>query len=126
MAVRSVCLIGYKMGDKAKMAISIFDGYPSYTGKILLENYNELAKVKELINEKNIIFLRENIKSTEFFNIGYFTFVADFYNDIREIQKQSVADNAVEYVYVFKDTKWFFGDIDSDVFLKELTQETCV
>lgn len=126
MAERIECLIGYKAGDEVKMAISIFNGYPSYTGKILLENYNELAKVKELVKEKNIVFLRESIKNTEFFKeIGYFTFVADFYNDARKMQKQSVAGDLVKYVYVFKDNKWFFGDTDSNVFLKELTQESC-
>lgn len=114
------CLIGYKTEDsKVKMALSRLDGYPNYTGRILLEHYNELSKIKELIKDKNIYTLETDIEHTEFWE-DYYTFFVEFDNNAKKILKDTSLN--VEYVYVFKDNQWFFAHLDSkNTYLRELS-----
>ena len=42
--------IGYIENDKITYTYLHYDGYPSHTGKILYEEYNNIDKIKELIN----------------------------------------------------------------------------
>lgn len=42
--------IGYIENDKITYIYLHYDGYPSHTGKILYEEYNNIDKIKELVN----------------------------------------------------------------------------
>lgn len=42
--------IGYIENDKITYTYLHYDGYPSHTGKILYEEYNNIDKIKELVN----------------------------------------------------------------------------
>lgn len=63
MATRST--IWYKDIDSNnyKGVYCHWGGYPSNNGKLLLENYNSLEKVKELVSLGFLSSLREDIKS---------------------------------------------------------------
>ena len=118
------CLIGYETEEKSrvKMALSRLDGYPNYTGRILLEHYNELSKIKELIKDKNIYTLGIDIEHTEFWE-DYYTFFVEFDNNAKKMLKEASLN--AEYVYVFKDNQWFFAHLDSkNTYLRELSLNT--
>ncbi|WP_394908949.1 hypothetical protein [uncultured Helicobacter sp.] len=104
------------------MALSRLDGYPNYTGKILLKHYNELSKIKELIKDKNIYTLETDIENTEFWE-DYYTFLVEFDNNAKKMLKEASLN--AEYVYVFKDNQWFFAHLDSkNTYLRELSLNT--
>lgn len=42
--------IGYIENNKITYTYLHYDGYPSHTGKILYEEYNNIDKIKELVN----------------------------------------------------------------------------
>lgn len=57
------CHIGIKNGDHVRYIYCHFDGYPSYVGKILLNHYNTVEKVNELIDGGDLSSLGEVTKT---------------------------------------------------------------
>ena len=53
-------LIAVKHGNKFKSVLCHFDGYPSYTGKLLYENYDS-PKANHLVALGNLSFLEKGI-----------------------------------------------------------------
>lgn len=101
-----------------------FDGYLSYNGRVLLENYNTEEKVKELISFGNISSLGETsfpnpIKPHSFDDsqIGVSIFYHRDRGDKWETSKPIISNDesifyffvAQEYNYLFKDRCWYWN-----------------
>jgi len=97
------------------------DGYPSWNGKILLENYNDDDKIKELISFGDMSSLNKNIHPTgpHTFNYnnreegvcvfygrdrGYSDVEAKIFTNEEDFLKYG--DN--DYTYYYKDSVWLF------------------
>lgn len=79
-----------------------WDGYLSYVGKILLENYYTLDKVKELISYGFASEIYETIEKCIFFHRDR----GEDFNSY-EIQNLSEIDEYLEeYNYIFENGKW--------------------
>lgn len=137
--------IGY-IGTNGRNIVSVYchwDGYPSHNGKILLENYNTLDKVKELVDEGDISSLRPKCNKPEghSFNKPVDGYTIYYGRDRGEIGvrplsasgKQAflkmASDSGGEYAYLFVPSEdgnrgeWFYS---SDmVNLKPLTKKDC-
>ncbi len=136
MATRSN--IGVKTSEgKYKVIYCHWDGYPSYNGKVLLENYNTQEKVEELIEMGDISVLREkigekhHIDSVEVTKLGYTTF---YHRDIKEKLEDTQSEEfdtleellgycINDYTYIFDNGKWLYRHWEGE--LKELTPEVC-
>lgn len=105
MSTRS--LIGYKDGNKIKMAYCHFDGYLEYNGVILRDHYITQEQVKELIKDRNIVSLKPKISDIEYYEIGVYdkTFYVDYANDYKSLTNGLWHG---EYVYVFQDGEWYY------------------
>ena len=116
MATRSY--IGIRnTDDSVEYIYCHFDGYPSHNGKILVEHYNELDKVKALIALGDLSRLGKEIGSKQNFN-DYSSQNQDWclaYSRDRGENNTSarsdrfshvVKDDNVDYAYIFSDGKW--------------------
>ena len=80
MATRSTISMR-EFDNTVKTIYSHWDGYPSHNGKLLLEHYTDLNKIRELINLGDISVLDEHLHPTD---EGYIrTFVGNDYVRIR-------------------------------------------
>jgi hypothetical protein len=80
MATRSTISMR-EVDNTVKTIYSHWDGYPSHNGKLLLEHYTDLNKIRELINLGDISVLDEHLHPTD---EGYIrTFVGNDYVRIR-------------------------------------------
>ncbi len=90
------------------------DGYLSYNGKILLENYQDLDKVNSLIDLGDMSYLKEDIESTCFYgrNRGEeeTKVCSCIYNNLENYLK-NVDSLFIEYIYLFDETenKWEYA-----------------
>ncbi len=98
-----------------------WDGYPSNNGKLLLENYNSLEKVKELVSLGFLSSLREDIKSCEFYHRD----MDEDFNSYEVSSKDEMEEFFESYTYIFEDNKWLINDYDSGEFI-ELTTDLCL
>ncbi len=104
MATRST--IGYKeINNGVEEFHSIYchwDGYIEHNGRILLEHYNDLEKIKHLLSFGQISSLDETIESSIF-----------YHRDRNEDLSLPVIDYKLErtyrqdYNYMFIDGQWF-------------------
>lgn len=113
------------------------DGYPSYNGKMLLENYKTLAKVRQLLKLGDISSLDEKVgkppKDHSFDNRidGYVVaYHRDRGEDLNPAHKYKDLKTAKEkcdndYLYLFDTVTeaWFFRGYEGD--LKPLTINDC-
>lgn len=116
MATRSY--IGIRNSDDSVEYIYChFDGYPAHNGKLLAEHYSELGKVKELIALGDLSKLGKEIGEKQDFNDRYSQnedWCLAYGRDRGENNvsarsdkfKQVVADQNVDYVYVFDGDYW--------------------
>lgn len=137
MATRS--RIGYTNNDGSIVsAYCHYDGYPQHNGKILLESYQTLDKVKELVNNGDMSCLRSRCDKPE----GHtwekpHADVTLYYGRERgeknvEARISKSKDELVqlangswgEYVYLFENGKWTFSPV-GDVSFNELSAESC-
>ena len=125
MSTRSY--IGITNADSSVDAIYChYDGYPEYNGDMLIKHYNDENKVKELISLGDISSLREKVApepnskhsfSTpdEDVTIAYMRDRGEtgcetsHFTDEDDFEK-SVTDGFTEYIYLFKDNKWYMKD----------------
>jgi len=93
-----------------------WDGYPSNNGKILMEHYNTLDKVLELIELGNLSALRERVaprKGVHTFSNPQSDVCIAYGRDRGEedqeavIKKNSEATDREEYNYLFKEGVWY-------------------
>lgn len=116
MGTRSTIWYKDKDENKYKGVYCHWDGYPSYNGKLLLENYNSFKKIKKLISYGSISSLNSTIETCEF----YCRDRGEEMN-IYEMDLRGNIDGYFEaYNYLF-DGKWYLFDDNNE--LIELTKE---
>jgi len=128
--------IGIVYGDGSVKAIYChFDGYPAYVGRILLEHYNVVERIEELIDGGDLSSIGEKI-STDIphsFNYpvegvcvyykrdhGEKNVDAYLYRTIRDYEN---VDNGCDYQYLFTDGKWQYHKYNG--VWGDLTPEVC-
>lgn len=82
------------------------DGYLSYNGKMLLDNYQNLDKVNSLINLGDMSYLKEDIGSTFFYGRDRKEEDTDkrIYNNLEDYLNK-VDSLFIEYIYLFDEVK---------------------
>lgn len=61
MGTRSLIAAQNAEGSAVKFIYCHWDGYPSYNGKMLVDHYTEMAKVRDLLNLGDISSLNERV-----------------------------------------------------------------
>jgi hypothetical protein len=135
------------MGTRSGIAVEIedgksirsychWDGYPSNNGKLLLEFYNTKEKAEELVRIGNMSSLAPSCEKPEGHTFdtpvkGYCTFYGrdrgeEGTNCIEAETDDTSADGWEEFLYQFKDGKWFVNRVHkkSEGWI-ELTLEFC-
>lgn len=96
-------IIGYEENGKYYISYGGCDGYIEHNGEILLETYNTLDKVKELISRENFNALYNDINYIDFDRYNDFEeSILDSFDEVLEYRKKYYVD----YLYIFKDNKW--------------------
>ena len=111
------CRIGIENKDGTITSIYChYDGYPSYTGKILKENYSDEKILRELISYGDTSVIEPTLK------LSKSTSYAEYGEDasIMESDLKKFIENKQEYGYLFRNGKWF---VDYGKGLEELTDE---
>lgn len=135
------------MGTRSNIAIenkdgtirSIYchwDGYPSWNGRILLNNYPKIGKIRSLIALGDISHLDVEIGQKTNFNNPASGQVVAYGRDRNEknvkarkwsnLNEYLASDLGwIEYVYVFRasDKSWYFSDTYDTISLRRLTPE---
>jgi hypothetical protein len=134
--------IGIVNLDKSITAIYChWDGYPSHNGKILLNRYNDISIVNQLMLLGDLSILREKLYPDDSKPHTFQTQQEDVcvaygrersecdvdcktFKDIGDFEK--LANNTdAEYQYLFEDGKWTYRNVNKDAKWKELTEEDC-
>lgn len=138
MATRST--IGIVNEDKSITSIYChWDGYPENVGRILLNHYNNVGIINELLTLGNLSQLCENI-----YFVGYHTFdkpedgVCVFYGRDRGEKDQdsivfedlgefedSAKNSWSDYQYLFDNGKWSYRNVNDTLGWRELTPQVC-
>lgn len=133
--------IGYvNENGKIVSAYCHWDGYPSYNGKILLENYTTLAKVKKLVDQGDMSSLDKKCTKPKDHSFekpkkGYTIY---YHRDRGENAKKTAAITSRnikeylkaaekswgEYAYLFQDGKWVFSETGT-INIRDLTPADC-
>ena len=95
-----------------------FDGYLSHVGRILVEHYNDLDKVLELLLGGDIVSLREDIEHTERESSLGFDKIEDFIDcEVKEADWMGdyLLNGEGEYKYLFIKGMWYVVDGLCDV-----------
>ena len=112
--------IGIQLQDESIMSVYCqLDGYPSFNGRVLRDNYDTVEKVKELIDGGNISALHTNLgwKNETLPEVGplYYTSRGE---SIRENEPRiddditEFLDNGEEYAYIFtRADEWICYDL---------------
>ena len=103
--------IGYK-SERGKVAYveCRFDGYLSHVGKILVEHYNDLDKVLELLLGGDIVSLREDLEHTEReSSLGYDNLEDRIECEVKEADwiGYYLLNGEGEYKYLFIKGRWY-------------------
>lgn len=97
-------IIGYEENGKYHISYGGCDGYIEHNGEILLETYNTLDKVKELISRGNFSALDNDIDYIDFDRYDDFEkSILDSFDEVLEYREKYYID----YLYIFKDSEWF-------------------
>lgn len=125
-------LVGVMHGDRFKAIYVHSDGYPSYVGKVLLENYNS-AKANELVSMGDCSMLGKEIGVKINFNdhMQYdnenVALQCRFYNRDRDestsytsyLSLVEAKLDGYDHIYVMRDGEWYYG-IDNTVLLSDM------
>ena len=102
-----------------------YDGYPSYTGKLLKENYLDEVKLDQLMQKGYIVSLKPTIEETRFFTDTGDKLVIDYYKSKSELKKDVRKYGCwLDYVYLWDQGKWYFST--TSLVFKELTDEKII
>jgi hypothetical protein len=118
-----------------------WDGYPSHNGKMLLNRYNDISIVNQLMNLGDLSSLREKLypndsKPHTFQNQQDDVCVAygrernesdvdcKTFKDISDFERFAGNSDA-EYQYLFNSGKWTYRKTNRDDKWKQLTAEEC-
>ena len=116
-----------------------WDGYPSHNGKTLLNRYNDISIVNQLMLLGDLSSLREKLypddsKPHTFQNQQEDVCVAygrernesdvdcKIFKDIGDFEKFG---SGVDYQYLFEDSVWMYRNCNQDTEWKRLTAEDC-
>ena len=116
-----------------------WDGYPSHNGKMLLNRYNDISIVNQLMLLGDLSSLREKLypndsKPHTFQNQQEDVCVAygrernesdvdcKIFKDISDFEKFG---SGVDYQYLFEDGVWMYRNCNQDTEWKRLTAEDC-
>lgn len=120
MATR--CRIGIELEDGTiKHSYCHWDGYPTGVGKTLVEHYNDIEKVKELLSFGDMSYLAPEIHpsgETHSFDSSEENVTVFYKRDRGESEVNSVITlmdelfsvqyNFLDYVYLFRDGNWYY------------------
>lgn len=120
MATR--CRIGMELEDGTiKHSYCHWDGYPTGVGKTLVEHYNDIEKVKELLSFGDMSYLTSEIHpsgDTHSFSNPEENVTVFYKRDRGESEVNSVITsmdelfsvqyNFLDYVYLFRDGNWYY------------------
>ena len=91
-----------------------WDSYLDNNGIILIENYNNEEKARELISGGDISSLRESVEDT----VYYHRDKNESFESVKPVTKDSreafLSWNNQEYNYIFKEGQWFVKAYDED------------
>ena len=91
-----------------------WDGYPSYNGRMLVENYVEAEQIRKLISLGSISSLGKNLEQTN----SYYGWREEESPKIVYANEQafseSYGDCWDEYIYLFKENEWYVYDNDNE------------
>ena len=111
------CRIGIENKDGSVTSIYCHhDGYPSYTGKTLKENYSDETKLRELISYGDTSGIESSLIESK--PLSYAMRGEDL--SIMESNLDKFLANRQEYGYLLRNGKWF---VDYGKGLEELTDE---
>ena len=112
MSTRSEIAVEYSDGS-IKSIYCHSDGYLSYNGVILNENYDTLELANSIIEQGDCSILKQTIDESRFYNTwrnentkaktftNEYAFMSHFANDI-----------FAEYIYLFKNGKWLVSSLE--------------
>jgi hypothetical protein len=104
MSTRSNIAIKEK-DDSVTVSYCHHDGYPEYTGKILLEHYNTEEKARALAENGYIRLLEKTIEETNEENFRSRT-QPEYFD--RLVMYMSEVDSVfIEYIYLWRDGQWW-------------------
>lgn len=120
MATR--CRIGLELEDGTILhSYCHWDGYPTGVGKTLVEHYNDIEKVKELLSFGDMSYLTSEIHpsgDTHSFANPEENVTVFYKRDRNEPETESVITtmdelfsvkyNFLDYVYLFRDGNWYY------------------
>ena len=116
-----------------------WDGYPEYTGKMLLNHYTTADIVTELLKLGNLSQLCENVNPTETHTFaepqkdvcvaygrerGEKNQEAIVFEDLGEFEN-SASNSWADYQYLFDNGKWSYRNVNKKNGWSELTPEVC-
>ena len=124
MSTRSNIVLKRKNG-KIDVIYCHYSGYPTHNGYLLLQYYNDIDKIKELIENGDLSELNVTVDSNNTYGTGYRE-----YNTLEEyLDKLNTL--WIEYIYIFdeienkwlytKTNKWFRKKCYNIKDIKELT-----
>ena len=103
--------IGYR-GENGKIAYVVcrFDGYLEHVGMLLVERYNNIEKVLELLRGGDIVSLREDLEHTQRENPKNFKDPSDCEVKIAEGVCDYLLNRDGDYKYIFDGGRWYVID----------------
>lgn len=91
-----------------------FDGYPAGVGRVLLENYNDPAKVEALIALGDLSALADTIEETKAYARDMGESIVDNKAEIRDREYYYLCmtrKDGGHWAYLFKDGSWHFAKV---------------
>lgn len=113
MATRSY--IGVSTSKGINVMYCHFDGYPSYNGVILRDNYKDIDKVNDLINLGSISQLKTDVANC----VKHPNIKPVLYKSKDTLLKE-VQDGYIEYIYIFNNGYWTcFDSLGNTILINE-------
>jgi hypothetical protein len=116
-----------------------WDGYPEYVGKMLLNHYNNVGIVTELLKLGNLSNLDKNVNPTESHTFdkpqagvciaygrerGEKSQEAIVFEDLGEFE-DSASNSWADYQYLYDNGKWSYRNVNNTLGWRELTPAVC-
>lgn len=107
MSTRAVFALKMKDNNSVIASSVTCDGYPLYTGKLLIEFYSTYDKINTLINLGNLTSLQPEITNIEFDKDSWSAepFPKEF-NNLEKFSTFINENNWIEFTYLFENEKW--------------------
>ncbi len=139
--------IGIVNEDGSITAIYVhWDSYPEYVGKMLLNHYNNVGIINELLDLGDLSILSESLYSTTGINlysdnnrhtfdnpqkgvcVAYGRDRGETGSDSRTFEDLGEYEHfgsGVDYQYLYEDGKWSYRNVNKTLGWNELTAEVC-